>query len=256
MVDWDPKLYQTYKGKRLRPVLELLGQIGSHSFDRIMDIGCGPATSTSVLAHTFPKANICGIDSSADMIKQAKSALPTAQFNVVDIDAWEPNRKFDLIFANAVLHWLNDHETLIGKMAGALHRHGVFAVQMPDNMDQPSHRAILELVTSLRWQARLHSQMKMRCMVHPAADYYQWLSKYFSSVNIWRTEYQQVMASHEAIVEWVKGAALRPYLSVLDEEETTAFLEDYTTLVRQSYPVCDNGSVLFPFPRLFWVAQK
>jgi trans-aconitate 2-methyltransferase len=76
------------------------------------------------------------------------------------------------------------------------------------------------------------------------------------SPDVWQTSYLHVLPGDDAVLEWVKGTALRPVLSALDsQEERTAFLGDYATVLREAYPSQPWGTV-FPFRRTFAVGRR
>jgi trans-aconitate 2-methyltransferase len=75
-------------------------------------------------------------------------------------------------------------------------------------------------------------------------------------LDVWHIVYNHVMAGPEAIVEWFKGSALRPFLDALDERARGAFLSDYTARIAGAYPTRYDGKVLLRFPRLFIVASR
>ena len=88
-------------------------------------------------------------------------------------------------------------------------------------------------------------------------DYYDWLAPYAQSVDVWQTTYHHVMADAHAIVEWVKGTGLRPYLEALgDDQERADYESAYTTAMDTAYPPRADGRRLFSFPRLFVVAIR
>jgi trans-aconitate 2-methyltransferase len=80
------------------------------------------------------------------MLERARQVVPAVEWQQADIARWQPFAPFDLIFSNAALHWLPDHERLLPALAGCLAPGGVLAVQMPRNFDAPSHTAIAETV--------------------------------------------------------------------------------------------------------------
>jgi trans-aconitate 2-methyltransferase len=75
------------------------------------------------------------------------------------------------------------------------------------------------------------------------------------SLDMWETEYLQMLEGDNPVVEWTKGTWLRPLLDALDEPARTLFEACYAGLVAAAYPPRADGRTLFPFRRLFIVAQ-
>ena len=91
---------------------------------------------------------------------------------------------------------------------------------------------------------------------HSIDWYYALLQPLCSRVDAWRTTYMHPLANHEAVVEWFKGSALRPFLAQLDAQEQAQYLANYLAAIRQAYPALPSGTVLLPFPRIFIVATR
>ena len=87
-------------------------------------------------------------------------------------------------------------------------------------------------------------------------ELYDLLKPVCSQVHVFETSYYHSLESHEAIIEWVKGTGLRPFLEPLVDGEQEAFLADYLRRLRAAYPVSFDGRVLLKYPRLFLVAVK
>ncbi|HWT18273.1 MAG TPA: methyltransferase domain-containing protein, partial [Variovorax sp.] len=138
MLDWNPALYRRYEDERTRPAQELLARVPLPEAARVVDLGCGPGNSTELLANRFPKAQVVGTDNSEAMLASARERLPQARFELSDIATWAPREAPDLIYANASLQWVPDHETLIPRLFDALASGGVLAIQMPDNREEPT----------------------------------------------------------------------------------------------------------------------
>jgi trans-aconitate 2-methyltransferase len=131
---------------------------------------------------------------------------------------------------------------------------GVLAVQMPDNMAEPSHRLMREIAASGPWAARLKDAA--RAPLPPVKTYYDALKPFASRLDIWHTAYNHALADAAAIVEWVKGTGLRPFIDPLPEAERQQYLATYLDAVAAAYPRTVDGKVLLRFPRLFIVAQR
>ncbi|XVO86884.1 trans-aconitate 2-methyltransferase [Pseudomonas palleroniana] len=251
---WSAKQYTMFEQQRTRPVRDLVAAIPNTQVRNAVDLGCGPGNSTEVLAERYSQARITGMDNSDDMLKDARQRLPALNFERADIGDWKPAQTFDVILANASLQWLPDHATLYPHLVRQLTPGGTLAVQTPDNLDEPAHRLAREVAADGPWSAKIgavkHNER------HTASYYYELLSKYCSTVDVWRTTYQHPLADHAAVVEWFKGSALRPFLAPLSEDERADFLQQYTARITQAYPALGDGTVLLPFPRLFIIATR
>ncbi|MDE1181577.1 trans-aconitate 2-methyltransferase [Paraburkholderia sp.] len=253
--DWHAKQYVMFERERTRPVRDLLGAVAdTGDVKSAVDIGCGPGNSTEVLIEHVPDAIVTGLDSSPDMIAAARKRLPHCRFDTVDIATWRPAASLDLILANAVLQWVPQHERVFPQLIDALAPAGRLAVQMPDNLDEPAHRLMREVAAAGPWASKLKGAE--RTMRFGADWYYALLKPLCSRVDVWRTVYHHPLADADAVVEWFKGSALRPFLAALDAGEQTAFLSEYRDAIAQAYPAQPDGTVLLPFPRLFIVATR
>jgi trans-aconitate 2-methyltransferase len=256
-MSWSAKQYVAFEPERTRPVRDLLAALPKIKARAAVDLGCGPGNSTEVLAAHFPNAVVSGIDSSSDMIAAARWRLPLLHFQLSRIEDWVPPAPLNVILANAVLQWLPDHAELLPRLVGMLAEGGALAVQMPDNLDGPTHRLMREIAQEGAWAGKLAAASKQRTAIASADWYYATLHALCGKVDVWRTTYHHALAGGPgAIVEWFKGSALRPYLDALDEAERGEYLERYTAAVAHEYRTFPDGSVLLPFPRLFMVAVR
>jgi len=256
-MSWSAKQYVAFEDERTRPARDLLAAIPNTDVRSVIDIGCGPGNSTELLVQRFANAKVRGLDSSADMIDAARKRLPDVRFDIADIAAWSEPGPFDVIFANAVFQWLPDHATLLPSLVAKLAPGGSLAIQMPDNLDQPSHRMMREVANNGPWASKLADIAGQRTTLDDANTYYQMLCSCASRVDVWRTTYHHPLAGGPAaVVEWFKGSGLRPFLEPLDEAEKAQYLEQYLAALEPFFPVLADGSVLLPFPRLFIVATR
>jgi trans-aconitate 2-methyltransferase len=246
---WDANQYERFRAERTRPFFDLLTRIPDRSYKSIVDLGCGTGDLTAALADHWPEARVIGVDSSDDMLKAAEPHADPGRLDFVkdDIAAWKPAKPVDLIVANAAFHWIPDHDALLGRMAAALGPKGVLAVQMPANFTSPSHLLLKEAVAG-RVELR-HD------IVLPPASYVAILHKLGLSVDAWETTYQHILQGKDAVLEWVKGSALRPVLKALQGAERDEVLAAYAEKLRQAYPESPSGT-LFPFRRYFFVAVR
>lgn len=256
--DWSAAQYLKFEEERTRPSRDLLSQVPLKAPTSIIDLGCGPGNSTAVLAHRFPEAQIQGIDSSADMIEKAKKTLPNVEFSLGDLTTYVPKGPADLLFSNAVFHWLPQKEriNIIANLIKSQRSGGVFAFQVPDNFSEPSHAAMRFVAEQEPWAATLSSLHPELPQFQSPQELYNQLQPLCSSINIWHTYYYHILEDHQAIVEWVKGTGLKPFIDPLSEKERESFLEAYLSRLQDVYPSAYDGKVFLRYPRLFMVAVR
>lgn len=256
MADWSATQYLKFEDERTRAARDLLAQIPSEHPRTVVDIGCGPGNSTELLVRRWPQAAVTGIDTSADMLRQARERLRAQTFIEANVAHWMPPPDTDVLFANAIFQWVPDHLKQLARLVGALPPGGVLAVQMPDNLDEPSHILMREVAFQEPFRTPLADAARMRDALPRPRDYYDALQPLCSRLEIWHTIYNHVLDDASAIVEWVKGTGLRPFLDPLEVPERKLFVAEYAARVAAAYLPQRDGKVLLRFPRIFIVAVR
>jgi trans-aconitate 2-methyltransferase len=262
MQDWNPALYLRFADERTRPAAELLARVPLERAPSIVDLGCGPGNSTELLAQRFAGARVLGIDNSQAMLEAARQRLPQARFEFGDIAAWAPEAGQsapDLIYANASIQWVGGHEQLIPRLLSLLVPGGALAIQMPDNRQEPSHRLMREVAQRPPFVSHIGDAAKTRTEILPIGAYYDLLAapqRQTASVDVWHTIYQHPLDSAAAIVQWLRGTGLKPFVEGLPSDLQAGFLAEYERRVDAAYPARADGKRLLAFPRLFLVAQR
>jgi trans-aconitate 2-methyltransferase len=255
MPAWDADLYLRYADERTQPSIDLVSRIAVPDAKRIIDLGCGPGNSTQVLRRRWPDAGVAGLDSSAEMIAAAKEAYPGGTWLLGDVRTWSADAPFDVAFSNATFQWVPDHAALFPRLFGMVVPGGALAVQMPIHLHSPLHRLMLEISERPPWREKL-AGARVALKTEKAEFYYDLLQPLASRIDLWETEYLHVLDGPEAIVSWIRGTGLRPYLAALDDAEGRRFQELLLAGVEKAYPRRAGGKVLFGFRRLFVVAYR
>lgn len=253
-MSWDPSIYLKFDDNRTRPAAELLARVKAEAPKRVVDLGCGPGNSTALLAARWPDAQVAGVDSSQEMLDKAATSDIPASWHTSDIAAWRSEAPVDVLFSNAALHWLGDHDTLLPALMDQVAPGGTLAVQMPRNFDAPSHTLLRDTVEETG-----NPELIALLRDNPVAGaeiYHRILAPKAASVDIWETTYLQVLTGDDAVLAWTSGTALVPFTSALEGEACDTFIEAYRQKLALAYPPEPDGSTLFAFRRIFIVAQK
>ena len=256
MTDWNPRQYLQFANERTRPSIDLSPRVNIENPKCIIDIGCGPGNSTRVLRGRWPDAKIAGLDSSAAMIEKAKEDYPGIEWITADASAFMHEKKYDIVFSNAAIQWIPDHEVLVPHLFEIVNRGGALAVQVPGNKESPLHQALLRVSSSPKW-SRFTSDVEKIFTYNDAAYYYDTLFRISSKFDLWETTYYHVLNSHAGLVEWYKGTGMRPFLEKLpDESSRKEFENEVLAECIQVYPIRKDGKVLYPFKRIFFIAYN
>jgi trans-aconitate 2-methyltransferase len=252
MHEWDAGQYLRFAGERTRPAVDLVARIELEAPRRVVDLGCGPGNSTAILRARWPDAEITGVDTSAALLERARSDHAGIAFEQGNIGEWQPALPYDLVFSNAAVQWVGDHERLVPRLLAAVAPGGCLAVQMPRNHDFQTHALMRQVAAEGPWASRLAGARDPSPVKIP--EFYYDLLATRASVTIWETDYIQIMPTVAAIIDWLRGTGLGPFLARLDAGEQTTFLDRYAALLAKAYPERSDGRIMLPYPRLFFIA--
>lgn len=254
MTGWDPDVYLKFGGERTRAAADLLARMSLSAPQRIVDLGCGPGNSTALLALRYPHANILGIDSSEEMLTQARAAMPKARFESGDFETWSPREAPDLIYTNAALHWAADPIGVAVRLFQSLAPGGALALQVPQNFDQPSHVEMRAAARDGQWAVKLEGVFQP--LLTSGEDFARALAPLGAKLDIWSTAYLHILDGADPVLKWISGSALRPYFTRLDPAERARFEANLAARLARAYPPEADGRTLFPFRRLFVIARR
>lgn len=126
------KYYDSYSNIQQRLASKLIASMGTHEFEKILDIGCGTGNYTRLLRNKFPSSTVKALDMSPEMIGVAKRKLQNDQieFIVADAETTVINEHFDLITSNACFQWLDSFESTMLKYKDILVPDGIMLFSM------------------------------------------------------------------------------------------------------------------------------
>jgi len=252
---WDPKTYLAFANERTRPASDLLARISLEAPKRVADLGCGPGNSTALLRARWPDAEIDGIDQSPEMLTDARASGIDARFIAADIAQWTPDAPYHVIYSNAALQWLGDHERLIPRLFSFVAPGGILAIQMPRNYDEICQVLVREAVADPRWAGKLTGVRDWWNGLVPEC-YYDLLMPNAGQIDLWETRYFHILQGEDAVFHWMMGTSLRPFAAALDSPLREEFLESYRSRLSAAYRPRPGGGVIHRFLRLFLIAGR
>lgn len=250
---WNPELYHRFRSERSQPVEDLMDLVEVHSGLRVIDLGCGTGEHTRALADRLPGSHVLGIDSSPEMLEQASSRERQGlRFELSSIEE-VPGGGWDLIFSNAALHWVDDHESLIPKLFGLLNPGGQIAVQVPSNHNHETQLIVHEIAKEPPFVSALGGWTRKSPVLSINA-YAEILYKCGGTdIIVFEKVFPHVLKDSNAIADWLAGTMMGSYLSRLPEELRGSFMDIYKKRLSGIYK---ESPVFYPFRRTFFSAMK
>jgi trans-aconitate 2-methyltransferase len=256
MTDWNPESYLKFRDERTQPSIDLVARIEMENPCLIIDIGCGPGNSTQVLFERWPNANIIGLDHSPEMITKAKTGHPNRKWILADAAHYNPSETFDIVFSNATLQWIPNHEVLLPRLFNWINDQGALAIQVPANNESPLHKSLLAVSKNAKW-FKFSGDCDQLLNYQSASYYYDILNGLSSKIDLWETTYHHMLSNHQALIEWYRSTGMRPFLERLPDDDCRRQFEDEVLEgCRELYKVQKDGKILYQFKRIFFIAYK
>lgn len=252
---WDPAQYDRFAAARAQPFWDLAGLVRG-PVDRLADLGCGSGDLTVALAARLGATDVVGLDSSTAMLERAaRHRRAGVRFEHGDIASWCRPGELDLVFANASLHWVPDHATVLGRWTAALRPGGQLAVQVPANADHPSHRSAVEVASTEPFVSAMGGSPPpdpVAANVLDPARYAEVLHELgFIAQHVRVQVYGHVLDSSADVVEWVKGSTLTRFFRALPADLHEPFVEAYRRRLLER--IGERSPYFYPFKRiLLW----
>jgi trans-aconitate 2-methyltransferase len=249
---WNPEKYDEFKSERFKPFFDLIDLIGDKPDMKVLDLGCGTGELTYMLAERLINPHVKGIDSSKEMLEKAK------QYNNITFEQRtieeqiETGEKWDLVFSNAALQWVDDHEALLPKIISTLNKDGQLIIQMPAQDQNLLNQILLELVDEEPFSTALN-HWKRLSPVLSMDDYAQILFENGgSNITIYQKVYPIIAATHNELYEFISGSALIPYSERLEAAIKKQFTSEFKKRISLKFK---KLPALYAFKRLIIYAQ-
>ena len=251
---WNPAQYERFRNERSQPFFDLLALVEARPAMRVVDLGCGTGELTRLLHQTLNASQTLGLDSSAAMLAKSQGfAIDGLRFEQRDIGEFTAEGGFDLIFSNAALHWLQDHQSLLARLTAALKPGGQLAVQVPANDDHPTHVVAAELARQSPFREAMQGYERHWPVLKPAAYAALLYRLGYARQSVRLQVYGHVLDTRAEVIEWVKGTLLTDYEKRMPAELFAEFMRQYRE--RLFGQLEDARPYFYPFKRiLLWAS--
>jgi trans-aconitate methyltransferase len=240
---------------------ELIAKLNLRGDEHILDIGCGDGKVTAEIAQVAPRGFVTGTDASPQMIEFAQKMFPPKQFpnlefQVMDARRIKSARRFDFIFSNAALHWVDDHRAILRGAASVLKPGGRLVVSCGGQGN--AHDVFLALRPEMRlkrwWE--FFRKMPMPYFFYAPADYGKWLPEFgFKIQSVQLAPKDATYAGAEGFAIWLRTTWI-PFVQRVPEAVREEFIGAVTARYLASHPPDQSGQVHVRMVRLEIEAVK
>jgi trans-aconitate 2-methyltransferase len=246
---WNPGTYNKFKTERFAPFYDLLALIKVKAAMNVIDLGCGTGELTRKLADMLPGSTILGIDSSREMLHDSKAfENQQVSFECTSIEEQlSTDEKWDLVFSNAAIQWVDNHEKLLPKIISTIKANGQLVIQIPAQ----HHNVSNIMLNGLAGEEPFGTILQNWKRDSPVLDIDTYAKIFFEngskSITAYEKIYPLVLQDADALFDWVSGTALIPYTEKLEGKNRQDFIHEYRKRLQSKF---EKSPVFYPFKRI------
>jgi trans-aconitate methyltransferase len=237
---WNAQQYAQYSSAQYAWALELIAKLKLQGDETVLDIGCGDGKVTATIADRLPQGNVVGIDSSMEMIHLAKQkyadhARSRLMFHHLDVRELSDKNLFDVVFSNAVLHWIKNHPPILLRIQQAMKKSGRLLFQMGGQGNAAQVVAILDTLISGKWAAYF-SGFSFPYGFHGPGAYSRWLvDAGLTPVRVDLIEKDMLHKGRDGLSGWIRSTWM-PYVERVPESLRESFIENIVAEYLKAHP--------------------
>jgi trans-aconitate methyltransferase len=253
---WNAADYAANSAVQQSWAREILARLKLRGDERVLDIGCGDGKVTAEIARALPQGFVLGVDASPEMVAFAQTTFPSKKHPQLRFQVCDARRlnaldsRFDLLFSNAALHWVDDHEAILLGAAAVLKSGGRLVISCGGKGN--AHDVFLALRPEMRlkrWR-KFFRQMPMPYFFYSPSDYEKWLPKSgFKMQALQLTPKDATYAGADGFATWLRTTWL-PFVQRVPEAMREEFIEAVTQRYVAKHPPDNAGHVHVPMVRL------
>ncbi len=243
---WNPADYAQSSSAQLQWAKELQANLSLQGNEAILDVGCGDGKISADWARLVPDGRVVGVDSSPEMIKYAIETYPPAQYPNLSFAGGDAQclnfpPVFDLIFSNAVLHWVAEHQAFLAGAKRALRHRGRLVISCGGKGNAIDILQVFaELTKNNPWQQYFDNFVNPY-FFHDSSEYQKWLPAAGFTVNrVALIPKDMTHRSRAELTAWIRTAWL-PFTSKVPERERDQFIMEFVDRYLALVPTDQQG---------------
>ncbi len=249
---WDPKKYNEFKDERAKPFNDLTSHIVDKPNLKVIDLGCGTGELTQKLSQKLTNPFVLGVDNSAEMLVKAP-VQKNLEFKEIPIsEQINSETKWDLIFSNAALQWIDNHNELFPKIISRINPGGQLAVQMPQQNENILNKILLQLVQEEPFASYLNNWTRPS----PVLTLDEYAKILFENggkdLILYEKVYPLISTKKDDFFDFISGSALTVYQERLGEKEFAALASEFKKRIDSYFPSVPS---IYAFKRLIIYAK-
>jgi len=249
---WDPKKYNEFKEERSKPFHDLTSHIIDKPNLKVIDLGCGTGELTQKLYQKLTNPFVLGIDNSTEMLAKTQTQENLEFKDKTILEQIADETKWDLIFSNAALQWIDNHYELFPKIISRINSGGQMAVQMPQQNENILNKILFQLVQ----EKPFASYLKNWTRPSPVLTLDEYAKILFENggtdLVLYEKVYPIISTKKDDFFEFISGSALTVYQERLNEQEFTALTTEFKKRIDAYFPSVPS---IYAFRRLIIYAK-
>lgn len=224
--EFDAEKYKKASAHQKEWGNKLIAELNLKGSEKILDLGCGDGGITAQLAELVPDGLVVGIDASRSMIESAEKThkAQNLRFELKDIEIIDFADEFDVVFSNATLHWVRDHNRLLANVYQSLKAEGILRFNFAADGNCAAFFKVIKQVMAEKKYAGYFTGFDWPWYMPGVSEYEKILKQFdFGEARVWSENADRLFPDTRAISKWVDQPSIVPFLKCVGDADKQPF---------------------------------